>query len=271
MAFREVPVFEIKEVLRLWLRGEGYRAIERLARLDRRTARGYIEAAQAAGLVRDQGEDQLTDELIGAVVETVRPARPRGHGRAWEALVAHEARITVWLDPDGDDLTLTKVHDLLARRAVVVPYRTLHRFAVERCGFAKARTTVRLADPEPGRECQIDFGKMGLLFDPARGRRRVVHALVVTACCSRHCFVWLTFHQTTEAVIAGLEAAWRFFGGVFPVVIPDNMSPIVDKAHATEPRFNQAFVEYAQARGFVIDATRVGKPKDKARVERGVP
>jgi hypothetical protein len=83
--------------------------------------------------------------------------------------------------------------------------------------------------------------------------------------------VWLTFRQTTEAIIAGLEAAWVFFGGVFPVVIPDNMSPIVDDADPLAPRFNQAFVEYAQSRGFVIDTTRVGRPRDKARVERGVP
>ena len=31
MAFREVRVFEVSEVLRLWLRGEGLRSIERLA------------------------------------------------------------------------------------------------------------------------------------------------------------------------------------------------------------------------------------------------
>ena len=30
MAFREVPVFEVREVLRLWLDGEGLRSIERL-------------------------------------------------------------------------------------------------------------------------------------------------------------------------------------------------------------------------------------------------
>lgn len=272
MAFREVPVFEIREVLRLWLRGEGYRSIGRLVRLDRRTARGYVEAAQAAGLSRGGGEEQLTDDMIATVVEAVRPARPRGHGAAWEALVPHEAQITTWLDPDGDDLTLTKVHDLLGRRGVVAPYRTLHRFAVERCGFGRAaKTTVRLADPEPGKECQIDFGRMGLMVDPDTGRRRVTHGLAVTACCSRHMFLWLTFRQTTEAVIAGLEAAWAFFGGVFPVVIPDNMSPVVDKADPVAPRLNRAFVEYAQARGFVIDTARVGKPRDKARVERGVP
>ncbi len=30
MAFREVPVFEVREVLRLWLRGERLRAVEPL-------------------------------------------------------------------------------------------------------------------------------------------------------------------------------------------------------------------------------------------------
>ena len=34
MAFREVRVFEIREVLRLWLRGEGFRSIERLGPVD---------------------------------------------------------------------------------------------------------------------------------------------------------------------------------------------------------------------------------------------
>jgi hypothetical protein len=33
--------------------------------------------------------------------------------------------------------------------------------------------------------------------------------------------VWPTFTQTTEDVIAGFEAAWFYFGGVFPVVIPE--------------------------------------------------
>ena len=57
------------------------------------------------------------------------------------------------------------------------------------------------------------------------------------------------FSQTTEQTIAGFEAAWEFLG-VFKVVIPDNMSVIVSKAGPTEPRFNEAFHDYAAARGF---------------------
>ncbi len=112
---------------------------------------------------------------------------------------------------------------------------------------------------------------MGPVPDPANGRNRVAHALIFTACYSRHCFVWLTFRQTTEAVIDGFEAAWAFFAGVLRVVIPDNMSPIVIEAGAYEPRFTDAFAEYSHARGFVIDAARVRTPTDKPRVERTVP
>ena len=37
MAFREVGVFEVRQVLRLWLRGEGLRSVERLAGVDLKT------------------------------------------------------------------------------------------------------------------------------------------------------------------------------------------------------------------------------------------
>ena len=47
MAFREVRVFEVREILRLWLRGEGVRASERLSGVDRKTVRRYVEAAIA--------------------------------------------------------------------------------------------------------------------------------------------------------------------------------------------------------------------------------
>jgi hypothetical protein len=154
-------------------------------------------------------------------------------------------------------LTVTKIGELLARRGVVVPYRTLHRFCVQCCGFGCGGTTVRVADGEPGHECQVDFGKLGLVHDAAAGRRRVTHALIFTAVYSRHMFVWLSFAQTLEAVIAGCEAAWGFFGGVFRVLIPDNMSPVVAGADAVNPRFTVGWLDYAQHCGFATDPARV--------------
>ncbi|MGH3787423.1 MAG: hypothetical protein ACRDRG_12920 [Pseudonocardiaceae bacterium] len=217
MAYREVSVIEVREVLRAWLDGHGLRRVAELARVDRKTARRYVEAAQAAGLLRGGGPGQLDDALIGAVVEAVRPARPAGHGAAWEACRAEHEQIAAWVD---QGLTTVKIGVLLARKGVAVPYRTLARYAVERCGAGRQSATVRVADGEPGVECQLDFARMGLIADPVAGRRRVAHALIFTAVYSRHTFVWLTFTQTLTAVIAGCEAAWEFFGGVFKVVVP---------------------------------------------------
>lgn len=265
--FREVSVIEIREMLRVWMLGAGYRRVGALAGVDRKTARRYVHAAVEAGLDRDGDTDQLTDELISAVVAAVRPDRPQGHGAAWDALCARHDRI-IGLVKEG--LTVVKIGDLLAREGVAVPQRTLHRYCTERTEYRGRHDTVPVADGEPGVECQIDFARMGLLFDPQTGRRRVVHALIFTAVYSRHMFVWLTFSQTLEAIIAGSEAAWQFFGGVFKVLIPDNMKPIVVKADTVNPQFSVGWLEYAQSRGFMTDPARVASPQDKPRVERAV-
>ena len=271
MAFREVRVFEVREVLRLWLRGEGLRAVSRLAGMDRKTVRRYVEAAEELGLDRGGDEGQLTDLLVGRVVEKVRPHRTDGRGEARRLLDAHRDQLEKWLDTDG--LTVVKVHELLVRQGVVVPARTLHRYALEELGIGRSvrSSTVRVNDGEPGDELQVDFGKLGRIPDPETGRQRDLWALVFTPVVSRFSFVWFTHRQTLDDVIAGFEAAWAFFDGIFATVIPDNMKTIVDGADSLEPRFNQAFVEYAQARGFVIDPARVRSPQDKPRVERVVP
>ena len=272
MGFREVSVVEVREVLRGWLEGAGLRTVAERAGVDRKTARRYVAAAQEAGLQRDAGFTAVDDELVARVVSAVRPARPNGHGTAWEALEARQGQIAVWLAGDGKDakpLSVVKVHELLSRQGCVVPYRTLHRFAAERCGFRVKDTTVRVADGEPGVEVQIDFGHLGYLTGED-GRRRKVHALIFTAVFSRHLFVWLTYSQALVAVIAGCEAAWRFFGGVFKVVIPDNMKAIVTDPDPVNPRLSQGWLDYAQHVGFGTDPARVRSPKDKPRVERAV-
>ena len=266
--FREVSVVEAREVLRLWLKQYGLREIARMLAIDRKTARRYVETAVDAGLDRNGGESQLGDDLLGAVVGQTHTGRPAGHGEGWQRLESERAFLEQRLK---EELRLTKIHTLLGRRGVVVPYRTLHRFAVSELGFGRGRATVRIADGEPGAEVQVDFGRMGLVPDPRTERRRVAHGLVFTPVLSRHLFCWLTLEQTTAAVIEGFEEAWAYYGGVFKVAIPDNLTPVVIEADPLAPRFNVAFLEYAQARGFVIDPARVRRPTDKGRVERSVP
>lgn len=269
MGYREVSVYEVFEVLRLWLLGKGYRQIARLGPVDRKTARRYIEAAKKAGLTTGDGPDRITDELVGQVVEAVRPNRPGGKGASWELLATEREFLEGKVK---QELKLTKIHDLLTRRTGrQVPYSTLHRFCTAEFDYGRKQSTVPVTDCDPGEELQVDYGRMGLISDPKTQKRRVAWALIFTPVYSRYTFVFLTFRQTLETTIEAFEAAWEFYGGVFKVVIPDNLKAIIEVADPTNPKINSAFLEYAQSRGFVIDAARVRHPQDKGRVERVVP
>jgi hypothetical protein len=270
MAFREVRVFEVREVLRLWLRGEGLRAISRLAGMDRKTVRRYVEAAEELGLDRAGDEDQLTDECwsvrwlsgCGRIGPTVG-ARPAGC-----SMRTGPAREVV----EDEGLTVVKAHELLERQGVVVPARTLHRYALEELGVGRSvrGSTVRVAMVSRVMSCRSTSASSA----GSRIRRPAGSGTVGVGVHAGGVAVQLRVAHPPpdlDDVIAGFEAAWVFFGGVFATVIPDNMKTIVDGADPLEPRLNQAFVEYAQARGFVIDPARVRSPQDKPRVERVVP
>src|SRR6266511_165799 len=265
MAFREVTVIEVKEVLRQWLAGAGKKRIAARIGLDPKTVRRYVHAAQACGLAL--GCVVLTDELIAAVVAELSGASPREHGEAWHACIAQRPFLEQML---GKGVRLSKVRRLLLRQGVTVPYSTLHRFAAVELGFGRRAVTLPVADGELGEELQVDTGWMTLLEPDGSGRRRRFRAWIFTPSVSRYRFVWPCFHETTDEAIAACEAAWEFYGGVFRVLVPDNTKAIVTKADPLEPLLSQTFLEYAQARGFVIDPTRVRRAKDKARVERSV-
>ena len=268
MTFREVPVAQVREVVRLRLQGKGLRAIATLTGLDRKTVRRYLSNAEAQGLLA-QPEGALDDSSVGAVIAAISPATGRPRGETWAGCETWRDFIKRHLD---NKVRLTKIRKLIRRQnGPHIPYITLYRYAVQELGFGTQQVTVRVDDCEPGQEVQVDFGRMGLLPDPATSRRRVCWALIFTAVYSRHLYVFLTFDQSLPSVIAGFEQAWEAFGGVFAVAIPDNMKSIVNKADPTNPQLNETFLEYAQSRDFVIDATRVRSPKDKPRVENTVP
>ena len=87
---------------------------------------------------------------------------------------------------------------------------------------------------------------------------------------SRHSFLWPTYSQKLDDVIAGLEAAWAFFGGIPQYLVIDNFPAGVAGANALHPKLTRGFLEYSQNQGFITDPARVRHPKDKPRVERGV-
>jgi hypothetical protein len=208
MAYREVRVVDCLEVLRRWLARDGIRQIARSTGLDRKTVRRFVGAAAELGL--KPGVSSPDESVVAAYVNRVKP-RPlaAAPGGTEAVLLEHRDRIRHWLDEDG--LLLTKVHELLARDGVLVPYPSLHRFARKWLDFGKrASITVRKLDGQPGDYAEVDFGRLGYLQDLGGPKPRAVHGFIMVLGYSRLSCVVPVFRQDLQSVIHCFEEAFRF-------------------------------------------------------------
>ncbi len=195
MSYREITMQDVREILRRRQAGQSARQIARETGLDRKTVGRYLQEASAH---ESESPPTVTDEIAGAVGKGVqtRPSPPPSE--AWTALDGRRAQIVGWLEGEKP-LRLVRVHELLARDGLEVGYTTLRRFASREFGWRKQAPTVRLDDPPPGQEAQIDFGLMGMVVD-AEGKSRRLWTLIVVLSSSRHMHIWPTFTQTVEDV-----------------------------------------------------------------------
>ena len=238
MAYKEVLRVEIQEVVRRWQAGASQRQIAEGTGLSRATVRKYLSAAVEEGIAPDgpaASEEQLS-RLAG-----ISRAGPRQVETPVEDSLAPWAdQIYQWLT--GDRLKVTRIQELLAARGCTVSYTSLRRFIRKRNWGRRSARTMRMADTGPGEVAEVDFGRLGMITDPATGKRRVVWALIIVLSYSRHCFVWPTHTQKLEEVIAGLEAAWAFFGGVPKYLVIDNFPAAVAGPDTLHPRLTRGFL-----------------------------
>ena len=158
-------------------------------------------------------------------------------------------------------------------RGLQVSLTSFYRYVHEHVSLDQARKgiTVRKDEPPPGDVAEVDFGTLGLWWDPVAGRRRKLHAFIMVLGHSRHMFVWVTSVMDQKAWVQAHVEAFSFFGGAPSRVVLDNLKAGVLKADVYDPKFNRTYEELARHYGFIIDPARARKPKDKPMVERMVP
>ena len=162
---------------------------------------------------------------------------------------------------------------------VCLPATVLHREIAER-GFAgsvkivqRYLATVRpKPEPEPvvrfetapGHQLQIDFVVLRRGLSPLR-------AFTAELGYSRYPFVEFTDNERTETLIACLERAFHWFGGVPLHVLCDNPKTIVIQRDAYDEgkhRFNSKLLDFAKHCGFVIKLCAPYRAQTKGKVER---
>lgn len=265
MARKEYTVVDVVDILRRMQQGYSLRAITRATGMDRNTLRKYVRLAGKRGFTKEGICDLAT--IAREVVNEVQSHLPGPERSCEHLLLPHKERIASWIE---EKLTLTKIHTKLARIGIEVGYQSLYRFVASHIGLP-SQTTVRMADTSPGEVAEVDFGRLGLLYDPVTERKRIVYGLVVTLAFSRHQYVHVSFTQDLPTLIAGIEDAWVFFGGVTKKVVIDNLKAAVVKSDRHAPVFTRIFLEYSDFRGFIIDPAPSGMATGKPKVERQVP
>ncbi len=123
----------------------------------------------------------------------------------------------------------------------------------------------------PGEEMMVDFtGKKMQWVDRDTGEVHTCETLVAVFPHSQYSFVIALPSQKLHDFIYGLNQALLFFGGVPKAILSDNLKSYVTRADRYEPQFTQLCEQLGAHFQLDLQATRAGKPKDKASVENAV-
>ncbi len=123
----------------------------------------------------------------------------------------------------------------------------------------------------PGEVMMLDFaGKKMRWIDVLTGEVRECEILIAVFPYSQYTFAIALSSQRIEDFIHGLNQALLFFGALCKVVLSDNLKSYVNKPDRYEPTFTQLCEQLGAYYQLDLQATRVGKPKDKASVENAV-
>jgi transposase len=133
---------------------------------------------------------------------------------------------------------------------------------------AEARATIRFETP-PGRQLQIDFGERRVAIGDETVK---VYLFVATLGYSRRLYVRAFRNERQESWFAGVEGAFRHFGGITEEVLLDNDRGLVarhDRA-TREVEFNARLRTFAKHWGFRPHACAPYRARTKGKDERGV-
>ncbi len=270
MAYKQMRAMDIYQIISRWHSGYNISRISTALGLDRKTVRHYIHLAQQAGISREcplPEKDELLKTLNAFVPqkEYAAPAR--------QLFLPYKDEIIELITQKHDPLKPKTAYEVICELyGLTASYTSFRRFMQKHVPeLRNKRSTTCRFETAPGEEVQIDYGKVGRLFDPVAGRNRDVYAFIATLSYSRLKFVEFVYKQDQRSFVGSHVRMFEFFEGVPKRLVIDNLKAGVLKPDLYLPQLNHAYQEMAEHYGCFIDPARPYHPKDKAKVERVVP
>jgi transposase len=249
---------ELQDVVHRLRLGHGVREINRTTGVHRSIIRALVGISTTQGWL-DPERELPSEEQIQAVRRGERTEELLSH--RLEALHEDIAR---WIK---DGYTSTVIHELICER-IPCSAATVRRYLLRR--FPEEVRTVMRRPTEPGKVMEVDFGYLGVTYDPESGRRRKTWLFSGRLRHSRLAWRERVFDQKEQTFFVCHMNAFEYFGGVLERVTPDNLKAAVVEASFTDPVINRAYRTLAEHYGFLIDPCLPGKPEHKGGVESDI-
>ena len=261
-----------QSIVELYIRGWKKLRIAKELDVDTKTVRRYIRLHTAKSLLPPAGpepnsllpptgetavpgaSEETKSLLLPAGVLTAADSNsllpPTGSGGRESQCLPHKRRIEAALETG---LSAQRIYqDLVTEEAFKGGYDAVKRF-VRQCRRSDPRRFQRFESP-PGEEAQIDFGRGAPIETDGRTQKTWAFRIVLSH--SRKAYSEAVTRQTTDAFIRCLENAFRHFGGVPRLLVPDNLRAAVKKADWFEPELNPKVREVCGHYGTVMLPTR---------------
>jgi transposase len=134
----------------------------------------------------------------------------------------------------------------------------------------KTKATMHI-DRKPGDQMEVDWaGQTAHLIDTDSSEEITASIFVAVLASSQYAYVEAFLSQNQECWIAAHVNAYKFFGGVTRMLVPDNLKTGVQKPSWDTPVINKSYQEMAEHYGTAIMPARMRRPKDKPNVEGAV-
>lgn len=122
-----------------------------------------------------------------------------------------------------------------------------------------------------GEKMFVDYAGMTMpITNPKNGLIHKAQIFVAVLGASLYVYAEAAMSQKLQDWVMSHCRAFKFFGGVPELVIPDNLRSAIVKSHRYEPDENPTYQAMAAYYGTVIMAARVRKPQDKSLAEQAV-
>lgn len=262
MAGNRISIMNIKDLIRLKLKGKSNRRIAHELGVSRNTVNEYVsffdhQDVELAGLLSWSDKDLL--ELFTPKTEV--------HMDRFAEL----AQYFDYFAGELKKLGATKEQLWKQYRAKHADGYGLSQFNYHLNTWLKRVNGSTKLEHKFGDKLYIDFcGKKLHYVDKSSGELIAVEVFVAILPASQYTFACGLHSQSSPDLIQGLNACLFYMGGVPLAIVPDNMKTAVTHSHRYAPKLNRTLLDFARHYGCVISPTRAYSPQDKALVENAV-